>query len=77
MGEMMMEPGMEVFETRDYEAEYKKLLVENQELKAHVDWLMTQHDRDCDEKEVARLRGMIEGLKFAIRCNGVSGGEVK
>lgn len=25
---------------------------------------------------IARLNGMIDGLKFALRCNGVSGGEV-
>jgi len=28
------------------------------------------------EKERAGLQGMIDGLKFAIRCNGVSGNEV-
>lgn len=28
------------------------------------------------EAEVGRLNGVIEGLKFAIRCNGVSGGDV-
>lgn len=25
---------------------------------------------------IVRLNGMIDGLKFALRCNGVSGGEV-
>jgi hypothetical protein len=27
--------------------------------------------------EMSYNKGMIEGLKFAIRCNGVSGAEVK
>ena len=26
---------------------------------------------------IQRLEGRIEGLEFSIRCNGVSGGEVK
>ena len=29
------------------------------------------------EKESRYLRGMIDGLKFSIRCNGVSGVEVQ
>ena len=28
------------------------------------------------EAKVERLNGIIDGLKFAVRCNGVSGGEV-
>ena len=28
------------------------------------------------QMQIDRLNGIIEGLKFAIRCNGVSGGEV-
>ena len=28
------------------------------------------------EKNSNYLRGMIDGLKFAVRCNGVSGAEV-
>lgn len=28
------------------------------------------------EEERAGMQGMIDGLKFAIRCNGVSGSEV-
>ena len=30
----------------------------------------------CLEAKIERLNGVIEGLKFALRCNGVSGGEV-
>lgn len=29
------------------------------------------------EAKVERLNGEIEGLRFAIRCNGVSGGDVR
>lgn len=29
------------------------------------------------ERQLAYKDGMIDGLKFAIRCNGVSGGEVR
>lgn len=29
------------------------------------------------ESKVEYLRGMVEGLKFSVRCNGVSGNEVK
>ena len=27
--------------------------------------------------EMAYLRGMVDGLKYSIRCNGVSGAEVR
>ena len=30
----------------------------------------------CLEAKIERLNGVIEGLKFALRCNGISGGEV-
>ena len=29
------------------------------------------------EKESRYLRGVIDGLKFSIRCNGVSGAEIQ
>lgn len=35
-----------------------------------------RHVIDGLKSELARKNGMVEGLKFAIRCNGVSGGEV-
>lgn len=31
---------------------------------------------DCAKFRIKQLEGTIDGLKFAIRCNGVSGGEV-
>lgn len=32
---------------------------------------------DRQRYELATMRGKIKGLKFALRCNGVSGGEVR
>ena len=34
-------------------------------------------ERKSLEKETRFLHGMTEGLKYAIRCNGVSGAEVQ
>ena len=45
-----------------------ELKQENEEYKAQVNYLRSQNEL---------LRGKIEGLMFAIRCNGVSGGEVR
>lgn len=44
-----------------------ELMKQNEELKAHVSYL---------QEQLARANGMIDGLKFALRCDGVSGGEV-
>lgn len=33
--------------------------------------------RDYLERKNTHLEGVIEGLKFAIRCDGVSGAEIK
>lgn len=48
--------------------------------KAVEDLRMDIKERDCIIKELEYKRrylsGMVDGLKFAIRCNGVSGGEV-
>lgn len=51
----------------DVAAAVKELLEENDRLKAENTYLSGEN---------RRLTGMIEGLKFAIRCDGVSGGEV-
>ena len=45
-----------------------ELKKENEEYKAQVNYLRAQNEN---------LRGEIKGLRFAIRCNGVSGGEVR
>lgn len=45
-----------------------KLKMENEELKAHVDYLSRQADR---------MRGEIKALAFSVRCNGVSGGDIR
>lgn len=43
------------------------LMRQLEELKSHVSYL---------KEQLARANGTIDGLKFAMRCNGVSGGEV-
>lgn len=54
-------------EIRGEGADCADLIRQNEELKHHVQFL---------EEDKAMLQGEINGLKFAIRCNGVSGGEV-
>lgn len=44
-----------------------KLRMENDELKAHVEYLSRQAER---------MRGEIKALAYSVRCNGVSGNEV-
>lgn len=39
-----------------------------EELKAHIEYLNRQNDS---------MKGEIKALKFAVRCNGVSGNEVR
>lgn len=39
----------------------------NAEFKSHIEYLTRENER---------LKGEIKGLRFAIRCNGVSGNEV-
>lgn len=40
----------------------------SEELKAHIEWLSRENDK---------MKGEIKALKFAIRCNGISGNEVR
>lgn len=40
----------------------------NEKLKAHIEYLSRQNDS---------MKGEIKALKFAVRCNGVSGNEVR
>ena len=47
----------------------------------HEAHLAVEHNRHLTDEEQHKVElryrdGMIEGLKYAIRCNGVSGGEV-
>ena len=44
-----------------------ELMRQNEKLKAHNIYL---------QERLARSEGMIDGLKFGLRCDGVSGGEV-
>lgn len=46
----------------------KRFEMENAELMAHLDVV---------QRDAKYTVGLVDGLKFAIRCNGVSGGEVK
>ena len=48
---------------------------ENAKLKQANEELMIKCDRIHEMYEFQR--GMVEGLKFAVRCNGISGAEVK
>ena len=50
------------------EADTDELKKENEECKACINYLREQNES---------LRGEIKGLRFAVRCNGVSGSEVK
>ena len=49
------------------------------ELMAKIEYLGTKYEEQIRElnAEIRQLNGVIDGLKFAIRCNGVSGGEVR
>lgn len=56
--------------------EKEKIETEQREMMAKIEYLNEALKDKQTEIELARLRGMIEGLKYAIRCNGVSGAEV-
>lgn len=43
------------------------LKIENEELKAHIEYLSRQSER---------MKGEIKALAYSVRCNGVSGNEV-
>lgn len=45
----------------------EKLKMENNELKAHIEYFSCQ---------VERMKGEIKALAYSVRCNGVSGNEV-
>lgn len=48
--------------------ELEKTQAQIKDLEGHIEYLNHQYER---------LRGEIEYLRFAVRCNGISGGEVR
>lgn len=64
--------------------ENNKLRAESEELRAQINELRhaIDHDRHVAEnnryeQELRYRDGVIYGMKYALRCNGVSGGEVE
>ena len=64
-------------------AENEKLKAENEKLKAELQEarLAVEHNRHVAEENQLRYElhykdGVIYGMKYAIMCNGVSGGEI-
>ena len=49
-------------------AEVEKMQMQIRDMEDRTEYLERQNER---------LRGEIEGLRFAVRCNGVSGAEVR
>ena len=48
--------------------ELEQVRLQMKEMQANIDYLKCQNER---------LRGENDGLRFALRCNGVSGGDVR
>lgn len=71
----MIVPEMTVGKT-EQEKERENLLRENDELMARLNVYEEQLRAAREDAEKAYMRGRIDGLEFAIRCNGVSGNEV-
>lgn len=69
-------PTMTIGET-EQDNELMKLRKENEELKARCADYDLQVERLTRQAEHNYMRGRIDGLEFSIRCNGVSGDEVK
>lgn len=67
-------------ECHDYiaklEAECKELKAKLHEMELAVEHNRKMVDEEQLKKELRYRDGMIAGLKYAIRCNGVSGGDV-
>ena len=55
----------------------EKLNKENAELRAMCEDLRNQLKEARSVNELTYLRGRCDGLEFSIRCNGVSGTEVR
>ncbi len=69
-------PTMTIGET-EQDNELMNLRKENEELKARCADYDLQVERLTRQAEHNYMRGRIDGLEFSIRCNGVSGDEVK
>ena len=69
-------PTMTIGET-EQDNELMKLREENEELKARCADYDLQVERLTRQAEHNYMRGKIDGLEFSIRCNSVSGNEVK
>ena len=69
-------PTMTIGQT-EQDNELEKLQKENEELKARCADYDLQVERLTRQAEHNYMRGRIDGLEFSIRCNGVSGDEVK
>ena len=72
----MKVPTMTIGET-EQDNELEKLRKENEELKARCADYDLQVERLTRQAEHNYMRGRIDGLEFSIRCNGISGDEVK
>lgn len=69
-------------EEDDGQEELETLRAENEKLREKVAQAETKiHESECYirrlQGELAEKIGMIDGLKFAIRCDGVSGADVR
>lgn len=69
-------PTMTIGET-EQDNELMNLRKENEELKARCADYDLQVECLTRQAEHAYMQGKIDGLEFSIRCNGVSGDEVK
>ena len=72
----MIVPELTIGKT-EQEKDRENLLMENKELTARCNAYEEQLRAAREDAEKAYMRGRIDGLEFAIRCNGVSGDEVK
>ena len=61
-----------VYQLEEQEKTIEILKKDLQEATARADYFEREK-----EKESRYLRGVIDGLKFSIRCNGVSGAEIQ
>lgn len=60
----------------ELEAKCRDLTEKLREVNAAVEHYQKVADVEAVKKDLFYRDGMIAGLKYAIRCNGVSGGEV-